>query len=152
METMKLALRWMVIGMAIVINADDALANSPCRLSSADLQAATGRTFNEGEVTITATGISMCVYTEKDKPKRRVTLEVSSDNAEKQFESKMRLLQLGKKSIVLPGVGDKAYFNGTAAGVLKGDTFFSLGQLRRSSEPELKPENVIALLSKTISE
>lgn len=93
-------------------------ADTACLLTPSELQTLTGRAFSDGEPGKNAgDGSPLCHYAEKDNPRRKLTIGVSSTNAQSQFESRLRLLQMGGKSIDLKGVGDRAYFNGTAAGV-----------------------------------
>lgn len=131
-----------------------ATPESPCLLSGAELSSFAGRVFADGTASKTAVGTPMCVYSEKDRPRRKLTIEVSSTNAASQFDSRVRLLQRGKASIEMAGIGDRAYFNGTAAGVLKGDTLVAVGQLRRSSDPEISRDNagnLLRLLAERVS-
>lgn len=126
----------------VVAQADDA-----CPLTPSELQTLTGRAFGEGEASKNlGDGSPLCHYAEKDNPRRKLTIGVSSTNAQRQFESRMRLLKTGSKSIELQGVGDRAYFNGTAAGVLSGDKLITVSNLRRASDPEIAAEKVVALL------
>lgn len=124
-------------------------ADQACLLTPAELQAATGRAFNEGQATrVVGDGSPLCVYAETGQPQRKLTIGVSTQSARRQFESRMRLLRMGNKPIELAGVGDAAYFNGTAAGVLAGDRFISLSGLRRgaSKDEQIAPERVVGLL------
>jgi hypothetical protein len=124
-----------------------ALANDACLLTPAELQAATGRAFIAGQAGVTAGGgAPLCHYAEMDQPQRKLTVGLSTENAQRQFESNMRLLKMGAASIELKGVGDAAYFNGTSAGVLSGNTFIHLSNLRRGGSPKIAPERVIELL------
>ena len=125
-----------------VAQADDA-----CLLTPSELQALTGRAFGDGEASKNlGDGSPLCHYAEKANPRRKLTFGVSSTNAQRQFESRVRLLQASGKSIALEGVGDRAYYNGTAAGVLAGDRLISLSNLRRASDPAIAADKVVALL------
>jgi hypothetical protein len=64
----------------------------------------------------------------------------------------MRLLKVGKQPIDLQGVGDAAYFNGTAAGVLVGDRLITLSGVRRGSSKDaaIAPERIVTLLQAAI--
>ena len=64
--------------------------------------------------------------------------------------SRLRLLQMGGKSIDLKGVGDRAYFNGTAAGVLSGDKLITFSNLRRSSDPKIAAEQLVPALQRAL--
>jgi hypothetical protein len=122
-------------------------ADGACLLTPSELQTLTGRAFSDGEASKNlGDGSPLCHYAEKDNPRRKLTIGVSSTNAQRQFESHMRLLQASGKSIDLKGVGDRAYFNGTAAGVLSGDRLITLSNLRRAADPKIAPENVVATL------
>jgi hypothetical protein len=122
-----------------------AQADSACLLTPAELQTLTGRAFSDGQASKNlGDGSPLCHYAEKDDPKRKLTIGVSSTNAQRQFESRMRLLQMGSKSIDLKGVGDRAYFNGTSAGVLAGDKLITISNLRRAADPQIAPEKVVA--------
>lgn len=124
-----------------------ARADTACLLTSSDLQTLTGRAFIDGEPGKNlGDGSSLCHYAEKDNPRRKLTIGMSSVNAQSQFESRMRLLQGSGKSIELKGVGDRAYFTGTAAGVLSGGKLITLSNLRRSSDPTIAPEQLVATL------
>ena len=124
-----------------------AQAENACLLTPSELQRLTGRAFSEGEASKAAgDGSPLCHYAEKDNPKRKLTIGVSSSNAQRQFESRVRLLQGSGASIDLKGVGERAYFNGTAAGVLSGGRLITLTNLRRASDPKIAPEQVAAML------
>lgn len=126
-------------------------ADSACLLTPAELQALTGRAFSDGQASKNlGDGSPLCHYAEKDNPQRKLTIGVSSANAQRQFESRMRLLQAGGKSIDLKGVGDGAYFNGTAAGVLSGDKLITISNLRRAADPKIAPEKVAAMLQSVL--
>jgi hypothetical protein len=58
---------------------------------------------------------------------------------------------MGKKEIGLKGVGDAAYFNGTAAGVLSGDKLITVSNVRRPSAPEIPPERIVTLLQAALA-
>lgn len=122
-------------------------ANEACLLTPAQLQDLTGRAFEEGQPGRNAgDGSPLCHYAERANPKRRLTIGVSSTNAQQQFDSRARMLQTGGRSIELQGVGEAAYYNGTAAGVLSGGRLFSISNLRRASDPKIEPEKVAAAL------
>lgn len=122
-------------------------ADTACLLTPAQLQVATGRAFAAG-VAATNPGDNspLCHYAQKDNAKRVLTIGVSSTRAQAQFDSRLRLLQRGNTSIALQGVGDRAYFSGTAAGVLSGETLISVSNLRRAGDPEIGSDKVVALL------
>jgi hypothetical protein len=122
-------------------------ADTACLLTPSELQTLTGRAFSDGQASKNlGDGSPLCHYAEKDNPRRKLTIGVSSANAQRQFDSRMRLLQTGGKSIKLEGVGDRAYFNGTAAGVLSGDKLITISNLRRAADPKIAPEKVVAML------
>ncbi len=140
-------LRFAAIGMIALWPCSSVLAEGACLLTPAELQAATGRAFAAGQSAKNlGDGSPLCHYAEKDKPQRKLTVGVSSTNAQRQFESRMRLLQMGSASIKLDGVGDRAYFSGTAAGVLAGDKLISISNLRRSPDPKIAPDKAAELL------
>ena len=127
-------------------------AESACLLTPSELQTLTGRAFSDGEASkALGDGSPLCHYAEKDNPKRKLTIGVSSSNAQRQFESRVRLLQRSGESIDLKGVGERAYFNGTAAGVLSGDRLITISNLRRASDPKIAPEKVIAMLQRALT-
>lgn len=145
---------FLMISSLGLLASPSAVADTPCLLTGAELSSFAGRAFADGAASKTAVGTPMCVYTEKDRPKRKLTIEVSSTNAASQFDSRVRLLQRGKASIEIAGIADRAYFNGTAAGVLKGDTLVAVGQLRRSSDPDISRDsasNLLRLLAERVS-
>lgn len=126
-------------------------ADNACLLTPSELQALTGRAFSEGQASKNlGDGSPLCHYAEKDNPRRKLTIGVSSANAQRQFESRLRLLQMGSKSIDLQGVGDRAYFNGTAAGVLSADKLIIISNLRRAADPKIAPEKVVAALQSAL--
>lgn len=125
-----------------------ASADTACLLTPLQLHELTGRTFKEGEVSKSlGDGSPLCHYSEAGKPQRKLTIGVSTSNAARQFESRMRLLQMGNKKIELQGIGERAYFNGTAAGALSGDTLITITNLRSASDPQIAHEKVVSLLS-----
>jgi hypothetical protein len=120
-------------------------------LTPSELQTLTGRAFSDGQASKNlGDGSPLCHYVEKANPQRKLTIGVSSTNAQRQFESHMRLLQMGSKSIDLKGVGDRAYFNGTAAGVLSGDKLITISNLRRAADPKIAPEMVVAMFQSAL--
>ncbi len=122
-------------------------ADNACLLTPAELHTLTGRTYGEGEASKNlGDGSPLCHYAEKDNPRRKLTIGVSAIKAKSQFESRTRLLGMSGKSIDLEGVGHRAYFNGTAAGVLVGDKLITFSNLRRASDPDIPPEKVAAAL------
>jgi hypothetical protein len=124
-----------------------AAANSACLLTAAELQAATGRTFDAGQAGDNAIdGAVQCHYSETGRPQRKLTVGVAGTNAKAQFESRRRLLKMGKEPIDLAGVGDAAYYNGTSAGVLAGARLITLSGLRRASDPKVAPDKAAELL------
>ena len=134
------------ITATLFLSTSNAFAASPCLLTPAELQSATGRAFIEGQETKTAVGDPLCVYAEQARPQRKLTIEVTTNKASQRFDSRIRLLQMGKDPITLSGVGDRAYYNGTAAGVLSGERMIAIGQLRRSSDPKISADKVAQLL------
>ncbi len=143
--------RRVLISAMALLACSVAHANTACLLTPAELQTLTGRAFAEGQASKAAgDGSPLCHYPEKDNPKRKLTIGVSSSNAQSQFDSRVRLLQRGGESIELKGVGDRAYFNGTAAGVLAGDTLITISNLRRSSDAKIAPEQVVSLLQRAL--
>lgn len=144
--------RWraVLMGLTLICACSAARAGDSCLLSPEQLHAATGRTFSPGEVMKAADGSPLCAYAELANPKRKLTLQISSTNAKQQFDSRVRMLSMGGKSIALAGVGDAAYYNGTAAGVLVADTLIAIGGLRRSSDPQITSDQVVGLLRSAI--
>lgn len=132
--------------VALLVHSTASAADA-CLLTPAQLQAATGRAFAAGEAaTNPGDNSPLCHYAQTDNAKRVLTIGVSSTRAQAQFDSRLRLLQRGNASIALQGVGDRAYFSGTAAGVLSGDTLISISNLRRAGEPDIASDKVVALL------
>jgi hypothetical protein len=128
--------------MGSAVHADDA-----CLLTPAQLQTLTGRTFGDGQASKNlGDGSPLCHYAEQAKPQRKLTIGVSSTKAKQQFDSRLRMLQMGGKSIELKGVGDSAYYNGTSAGVLTGSKLITISNLRRASDPKIEPDKVVAAL------
>ena len=126
-------------------------ADTACLLTPSELQTLTGRAFSDGQASKNlGDGSPLCHYAEKDNPRRKLTIGVSAVNAQRQFESRMRMLQMGGKSIALEGVGERAYFNGTAAGVLSGDKLITISNLRRAADPKIAPEKVAAMLQQAL--
>jgi hypothetical protein len=124
-----------------------AQADNPCLLTPEQLQTMTGRAFNEGEAGKNpGNGSPQCLYAERDNPSRKLIIGVSSTDAQRRFESHLRLLKMSSQPIALEGVGDRAYFNGTSAGVLSGNTLITFSNLRRASDPQIAPEKVVAML------
>jgi hypothetical protein len=138
--------RALVLLIGVIAIPSLAAASDACLLSAEELQAATSRAFAPGEPTKAADGSLLCAYAEQANPKRRLTIQVSSQKAKQQFESRVRLLSSGTASIALSGVGDAAYYNGTSAGVLVGDRLIAIGGLRRAPDPKIAPEKVARLL------
>jgi hypothetical protein len=133
--------------LAVASGAAEAAVNGACLLTAAELQAATGRTFDDGQAGDNALdGAVQCHYTEKGKPQRKLTVGVAAANARAQFESRRRLLKMGKEPIDIAGVGDAAYYNGTSAGVLSGARLITLSGLRRASDPKVAPDKAAELL------
>ncbi|HEY0939744.1 MAG TPA: hypothetical protein VGE08_06580 [Steroidobacter sp.] len=124
-----------------------ARADSACLLTPAQLQSLTGRSFSEGEIgKDPGDGSPLCHYAQTDNPRRKLTIGMTSAQAERRFESRLRMLQMGRKSIEIDGVGDRAYYNGTSAGVLSGNKLITFSNLRRASDPEIAAEKVVAML------
>ncbi|HVF17003.1 MAG TPA: hypothetical protein VNA21_08830 [Steroidobacteraceae bacterium] len=138
--------------IGLIATASLADASNACLLSTDELQTATSREFAPGEPTKAAGGSLLCAYAERSNPKRHLTIEMSSEKAKQQFESRVRLLSSGHASIALAGVGDAAYYNGTAAGVLVGDRLIAIGGLRRAPDPKIAPEKVARLLELAIKQ
>jgi hypothetical protein len=145
----RAALALMISMIATTSLAD---ASNACLLSADELKAATSREFAPGVPTKAADGSLLCAYAERANPKRQLTIQTSSEKAKQQFESRVRLLSTGRASIALAGVGDAAYYNGTAAGVLVGDKLIAIGGLRRATDPKIAPENVERLLQLAIDQ
>lgn len=137
--------------IAALLACSAAGAENACLLTPAALQKATSRTFVEGQPARNLGDDSpLCHYAEKDNPQRKLTVGVSATKAKQQFESRLRLLQMSGKSIELKDVGDRAYYNGTAAGVLTGDKLISISNLRRAGQPQIAQEKVQELLRAAI--
>jgi len=123
-----------------------ALANA-CLVTPAELQTATGRAFSSGQESKAVDGSPLCIYAETDAPQRKLTVNVIASRGKAAYDSRMRMLQMGKKSIDLKGVGDAAYFTGPAAGVLTGDTLITFSNVQRAGSKEPIPsERIVALL------
>jgi hypothetical protein len=141
------AFLWNGAAMLAAASSAHGAVNSACLLTPAELQAATGRTFENGQAGDNALdGAVQCYYTERGKPQRKLTVGIAGANAKAQFESRIRLLKVGKEPIDLTGVGDAAYFNGTSAGVLAGPRLITLSGLRRASDPKVAPDRAADLL------
>lgn len=137
--------------IAALLACSAAAAETACLLTPAALQKATSRAFAEGQLARNLGDDSpLCHYAEKDNPQRKLTVGVSVANARQQFESRLRLLQMSGKSIELKDVGDRAYYNGTSAGVLAGDKLISISNLRRAGQPKIAQEKVQELLRAAI--
>src|SRR5687767_5649903 len=114
-STIRVILWSGVTVLAAASSAAPAAVNSACLLTAAELQTATGRTFDDGQAGDNAVdGAVQCHYAEKGKPQRKLTVGVAGSHARAQFESRRRLLKMGKEPIDLMGVGDAAYYNGTS--------------------------------------
>ncbi|HEY6643279.1 hypothetical protein [Povalibacter sp.] len=136
-----------IVASAALLMSVAAYANEACLLTPQQLQTLTGRTFAEGQASRNpGDGSPLCHYAEQTNPQRKLTIGVSSTNAKQQFDSRLRMLQMGGKSIELEGVGDRAYYNGTAAGVLAGSKLIAISNLRRASDPKIESDKVIAAL------
>lgn len=144
------SLRLTVLTLALT-HASVAMAEEPCLFTPEQLKVATGRAYAAGEAMKDAAGQPLCAYAEVERPKRKLVVGLHTEKARPQFESRVRLLKMGKK-IELEGVGDAAYFNGTAAGVLQGERFVSLTNLRRAGDPALEPTKVAQLLKAALRE
>lgn len=124
-----------------------AQADSACLLTPAELQSLTGRAFSEGQIAKDpGDGSPLCHYPQSDNPRRKLTIAVTSSNAQRRFEAHLRLLNLGKDSIEVEGVGDRAYYNGTSAGVLSGNKLITISNLRRGADPKIAADKVVAML------
>ena len=148
-DSMRIANTVNVVSIAAfaLLSCSPVSANDACLVTPAQLQSATGRVFADGEAaTNPGDGSPLCHYAQKDNAKRVLTIGVSSTKAKAQFDSRLRLLQRGSASIALQGVGDRAYFSGTAAGVLSGDTLVSISNLRRAGDPAIASDAVVELL------
>lgn len=122
-------------------------ADTACLLTPAELQNLTGRSFSEGEIAKDpGDGSPLCHYAQTDNPRRKLTIGVTSVKAQQRFEAHLRLLNMGNKSIEIDGAGDRAYYNGTSAGVLSGGKLITFSNLRRGSDPKIAPEKVVAML------
>jgi hypothetical protein len=119
-----------------------------CLVTAGELQTATGRAFGPGVESKSVDGAPLCIYAEVAAPQRRLTLNLLEQRGKAQFESRTRLLKMGKKPIELQGVGDAAYFNGTAAGVLQGDKLITFTGIRRmeSTNEHIPSQRIVALL------
>ena len=127
----------------------NAAAQEACLLTPAELESATGRAFTEGVPGVeVGSNVPLCHYAEVERPQRRLTIGLLRESSRARFEASQRLLTRGNDSIALPDVGSAAYFNGTAAGVLAGDIFIRISNLRRgaSQDPEISPEQARTLL------
>jgi hypothetical protein len=122
-----------------------------CIFTPAELQTATGRSFNAGQESKAVDGSSVCSYTEVAAPKKRLVVNVIESKGKVRFDSSKRLLTMSKKPIDLAGVGDAAYFNGPSAGVLSGDKMIALSGVERAQVPDVPPERVVALLELAIA-
>lgn len=130
------------------------LANA-CMLTPAELQSLVGRAFNAGQESKAVDGSSVCSYTEVALPKRRLLINVIDSKAKVRFESAKRLLKMTNKPIDLSDVGDAAYYNGTAAGVLSGDRMISFSGVKPppgSKPSHLPPEQIVALLKAALNQ
>jgi hypothetical protein len=130
------------------------LANA-CILTPAKLQTLVGRAFNAGQESKAVDGSSVCSYTEVDSPKRRLVINVIESKADVRFESAKRLLKMSNKPIDLAGVGDAAYYNGTAAGVLSKDRMIAFSGVKPppgSKPSHLAPEQIVALLKAALEQ
>lgn len=135
-----------IAALALLLTAGAALAN-PCLVTPAELKAATGRDFTDGEAGKDITGqYEQCAYAEKAKPTRKLIVSIRNDKAKEQYEASKRLLHFGNESIDLANVGDAAYFSGVAAGVMKGDRAILVSGVRRASDPKIEREKVAELL------
>lgn len=122
-------------------------ASGGCLVTPAELEAATGRVFEEGRSGKDITQQhDECVYAEKNQAKHKLVISVRTVNARQQFESRKRLLTMGKDSIDIEDVGDAAWFSGVAAAVLKGDRALFLSGVRRASDPNIPREKIAELL------
>jgi len=123
-----------------------AASAAACLLTPEELEAATGREFSAGQEGKAADGSELCAFAEVAAPTRKLSVNVIASRGKAAYESRLRLLSMGKKDISLKGAGDAAYFNGTAAGVLSGDKLITLSNLRRASAPEIPSERIVVLL------
>jgi hypothetical protein len=135
------------VATAALLLGSAAHADDACLLTPAQLQTLTGRAFAEGQASKNlGDGSPLCHYAEQENPQRKLTIGVSSTNAKQQFDSRLRMLQMGGKPIELKGVGDSAYYNGTGAGVLTGSKLITISNLRRASDPKIESDKVVAAL------
>lgn len=139
-----------ILASTLLLWAGAAGAAGPCLLSAEELTAATGRPFATGEPGQDAAGTPICVYAQTDSPRRRLILGVAGDKARTRYQAQARLLAREPGSR-LDGVGEAAYYNGSAAGALAGERFVFLSQLRRGSDPEIAPQRVAELLDKALA-
>jgi hypothetical protein len=130
----------------LALGAPSVASAAACLLTVDELRTATGREFGAGQEGKAVDGSGLCVYAEAAAPTRKLTVNVIESRGKAAFDSRMRMLTMSKKEIGLKGVGDAAYFNGTAAGVLKGDKLITLSGVRRPSSPAIPQERIAALL------
>jgi hypothetical protein len=123
---------------------------SACLVSVEELQTATDRTFSAGQEGKAVDGSPLCVYAEAAAPTRKLIINVLESRGKAGFESRLRLLNVGKKEIGLKGVGDAAYYNGTSAGVLTGDRLIAFSGVRRAASKDIPPERIVALLQAAV--
>lgn len=123
-----------------------AASAAACLLTVEELRTATGREFGAGQEGKAVDGSELCAYSEAAAPTRKLTVNVIASRGKAAYENRLRLLTMGKKEIGLKGVGDAAYFNGTAAGVLTGDKLITLSGVRRASSPDIPPARIVTLL------
>lgn len=139
-------LRVLTTLLLVTIGVPAGASAAACLLTPEELRAATGREFIAGQEGKAADGSALCTYAEVAVPTRKLAVNVIASRGKAAYESRVRLLSMGKKEIGLKGVGDAAYFNGTAAGVLSGDKLVTLSNVRRASAPEIAPERIVTLL------
>jgi hypothetical protein len=71
-----------MVALAGLSSAAEAGTNGACLLTAAELQAATGRTFDDGQAGETSVdGVVQCHYAETGKPQRKLTVGVAAANA-----------------------------------------------------------------------
>lgn len=123
-----------------------AASATACLVTVAELQTATDRAFGAGQESKAVDGSPLCVYAEVAAPTRKLIVNVIESRGKAGFDSRVRLLTMSKKEIGLKGVGDAAYYNGTSAGVLKGDRLITFSGVRRAASKDIPPERIVALL------
>lgn len=145
--TLLTTVRLSMFGLLLTLSTG-ALAADACLLTPDELKALTGRAFEPGQPGKNLADDSpLCHYAESENPQRKLTIGMSTTNAKQQFDSRVRMLSMGGKSIELTGVGDGAYYNGTSAGALSLDKLVTFSNLRRSTDPQIAADSVAQALN-----